>query len=201
MRAAFLSFLGYFLTPSGLIVIGILDASIFFFLPLGIDFVTILMTARKPGLFWLWALLATLGSTVGSATTYWIGQAVGEKGLTRFVRPRQLERVRARIERGAVVVAMFAVVPPPFPFTPFALAAGALELQPVPFFSALTLARAVRFAFETGLAFRYGSQILHWMETPTFEAVVGTIIVLAVAGSIVSGVLVWRSTRVSPASR
>lgn len=195
MRTAFLSFLGYFLTPAGLIVIGILDASIFFFLPLGIDFVTILMTARKPGLFWLYTLLATLGSTVGSGGTYWIGRAMGEKGLPRFVPPRQLERVRARVERGAVVVAAFAVIPPPFPFTPFALGAGALELDPVPFFAALVLARAVRFTFETVLAYRYGSQILHWMETPAFEAVVGGLILLALVGSIVSGVFVWRSAK------
>jgi membrane protein YqaA with SNARE-associated domain len=195
VRTAFLSFLGYFLTPMGLIVMGILDASIFFFLPLGIDFVAIVMTARKPGLFWLYTVLATLGSTVGSGGTYWIGRAIGEKGLPRFVRPRQLERVRARVERGGAVVAALAVIPPPFPFTPFVLGAGALELDLVPFFAALVLARVVRFSVETVLAYRYGSQILHWMETPAFEAVVGGLVVLAVVGSIVSGVFVWRSAK------
>jgi membrane protein YqaA with SNARE-associated domain len=195
VRTAFLSFLGYFLTPMGLIVMGILDASIFFFLPLGIDFVAIVMTARKPGLFWLYTVLATLGSTVGSGGTYWIGRAIGEKGLPRFVRPRQLERVRARVERGGAVVAALAVIPPPFPFTPFVLGAGALEVDPVPFFAALVLARVVRFSVETVLAYRYGSQILHWMETPAFEAVVGGLVVLAVVGSIVSGVFVWRSAK------
>ena len=47
MRAAFFSFLGYFLTIPGIVLMGVLDASMVFFLPLGIDFVVILMTARS----------------------------------------------------------------------------------------------------------------------------------------------------------
>ena len=71
MRAAFFAFLGYFLTIPGIVVMGVLDASMVFFLPLGIDFVVILMTARKPDLFWLYALLATVGSIIGAATEVW----------------------------------------------------------------------------------------------------------------------------------
>ena len=59
MRALFYSLLGYFLTPPGVVAIGALDSSLVFFLPLGIDFVVIIMAARKPELFWLYALLAT----------------------------------------------------------------------------------------------------------------------------------------------
>src|SRR4051812_1233561 len=83
VRAFFFSILGYFLTPGGVLLMGVLDASMVFFLPLGIDFVLILMTARKPELFWLYALLATAGSVVGAAGTYWIGRKAGEKGLSR----------------------------------------------------------------------------------------------------------------------
>ena len=77
MRAFFFSILGYFLTPVGLVLMGALDASLVFFLPLGIDFVVILMVARKPQLFWLYALLATIGSVSGAAVTYWIGRRWG----------------------------------------------------------------------------------------------------------------------------
>src|SRR5215471_2640524 len=147
VRAAFYSFLGYFLTPSGLVVMGVLDASVVFFLPLGIDFVTIIMAARRPDLFWLYALLATIGSLVGSAGTYWIGWMIGEKGLRRFVRERQLSRVKMRVDRGAFVVAALAVIPPPFPFTPFVLGAGAVEMSAWPFFGVLAIARVVRFSF------------------------------------------------------
>ena len=39
MRSLFYSFLGYFLTPPGLVAMAALDSSLIFFLPLGIDFV------------------------------------------------------------------------------------------------------------------------------------------------------------------
>ena len=43
MRAFFYSLLGYFLTPAGLILMGALDSSLIFFLPLGIDFAVIVL--------------------------------------------------------------------------------------------------------------------------------------------------------------
>jgi membrane protein YqaA with SNARE-associated domain len=196
MRALFLSVLGYFLTPIGLVVIAILDASVVFFLPLGVDFCTILMTARKPDLFWLYMLLATMGSVVGAALTYWLGRKIGEHGLSRFVKPRRLERARAALSRGAgLAVPALAIIPPPFPFTPFVLTAGAIGVSPPPFFSVLAGARFVRFAAETLLAVRYGSQIVDWMETPLFKAVVGTLIGLAVLGTIASAVALYRTGR------
>ena len=174
---------------------GALDASLVFFLPLGIDFVVIVMTARKPELFWLYALLATAGSLAGAAGTYWIGKKAGEKGLTRFVSPRRLERVTERVNGGAYVMAGLALIPPPFPFTPFVLASGALGMNPWAFFTALAGARLFRFGVEGALARQYGSQILRWMKTPAFQAVVGVIIVLAVIGTIVSAILVIRGSR------
>ena len=69
MRTLFSSLLGYFLSPAGLLVLGALDASLVFFLPLGIDFVVIILSARKPELFWLYALLAMAGSLLGAGIT------------------------------------------------------------------------------------------------------------------------------------
>ena len=195
MRRLFFSILGYFLTIPGIVVMGALDASLIFFLPLGIDFVVIVMTARKPELFWLYALLATAGSLIGAAGTYWIGKKVGEKGLVRLVNPRRLERVKERVSQGTYVVAGLALIPPPFPFTPFVLAGGALGLNPWGFFTALAAARLFRFGVEGALAFRYGSQILRWMKTPAFQAVVGVIIALAVIGTIVSAIVAFRGSR------
>jgi membrane protein YqaA with SNARE-associated domain len=195
MRAFFFSVLGYFLSPLGIVFMGVLDASMVFFLPLGIDFVVIIMAARKPDIFWLYALLATAGSLLGAAGTYWVGKKAGEKGLSRFVSPRRLKRVRARVDSGAFVVAAMALIPPPFPFTPFVLVSGALGMNPWSFFTALAGARALRFGVEAALASHYGSGILRWMKTPTFQMVVGVFIALAVVGTIVSAVLVWRSSK------
>jgi membrane protein YqaA with SNARE-associated domain len=200
VRGFFFSVLGYFLTPAGVVVMGVLDASMMFFLPLGIDFVVIIMSARTPGRFWLYALLAALGSVAGAAGTFWIGKQAGEHGLTRFVSPGRLKRVKARAGRGALVVAALAVVPPPFPFTPFVLASGALGMNAWSFLAWLAAVRVVRFGAEAALASWYGSQILRWMKTPFFQTIVGALIALAVVGTIVSAVALARgSTRGSAA--
>src|SRR5687768_761352 len=123
MKSLFYSLLGYFLTPGGVLLMGILDASVVFFLPLGIDFVVIIMSARKPDLFWLYALLATAGSVAGAAGTFWLGWKVGEAGLKRLVRPATLKKVEQRVANSAAVsVAALGLIPPPFPYTAFVLA-------------------------------------------------------------------------------
>jgi membrane protein YqaA with SNARE-associated domain len=102
-----------------------------FFLPLGIDFVLILLAARKPDVFWLYAILATIGSVLGAAGTFWIGRQVGEHGLSRFVKTSRLKRVQERVsDSAAISVAALAIIPPPFPYTAFVLTSGAAR-EPV----------------------------------------------------------------------
>ena len=196
MRAFFYSLLGYFLTPWGLILMGALDSSLIFFLPLGIDFAVIILAARKPELFWLYAILATIGSVIGATITFWIGRKIGEHGLTRLMKPARLERVRHRVsEHAGVGVAALAIIPPPFPFTAFVLASGAFGSNPWTFVTTLALVRVLRFLAEGGLAAIYGRRILSWMQSTVFEVIVGTLIVLAIVGTVVSGIAVVRSTR------
>jgi membrane protein YqaA with SNARE-associated domain len=196
MRSFFYSLLGSFLTPGGLILMGALDSSIVFFLPLGIDFAVIVLSARHPHLFWLHALLATAGSVLGAAVTFWIGRKVGKHGLSRLMKPSRLKRVQNRVaEHAGFGVAALAIVPPPFPFTAFVLVSGAFGGHAWTFFPTLAAVRLVRFLVEAGLAAIYGRRILGWMQSTTFEVTVGALIVLAVVGTIVSGLAVYRSTR------
>ena len=111
------------------------------------------------------------------------------------MRPKRLERVKAQINRGSAVIAGLALIPPPFPFTPFVLASGALGMNPWSFFGALAFVRLFRFGVEAALAHRYGTQIVRWMKTPTFQAVVGVFIALAVIGTIISAVVLVRSSK------
>ena len=196
MRSIFYSFLGYFLTPAGLLVMGLLDSSMVFFLPLGIDFVVILLAARKPEWFWLYTILATTGSIVGSAFTFWIGRKVGEVGLQRLLKPSQLKRVQERVGgSAAVTVASLAIIPPPFPFTAFVLTSGAAKVNAWTFFATLAGVRAVRFGAESGLAAYYGRGIIAWMKSPTFTVAVGVVTAMAIVGTVISAVAIYRSTR------
>ena len=196
MRSFFNSLLSYFLTPLGVLFMGALDASLVFFLPLGIDFVVIIMAARQPDLFWVYALLATAGSLVGAGATFWIGRKAGEHGLKRLVKPSTLERVEQRVTHSAAVpIAALGIIPPPFPFTAFVLTSGACRLNPWTFLSTLAGVRLLRFTIESALAARYGGGIIAWMESPTFLAVVIALAVIAVAGTIASAVAVYRSVK------
>ncbi|MBA2305825.1 MAG: VTT domain-containing protein, partial [Acidobacteria bacterium] len=196
MKALFYSLLAYFLTPVGVLMMGVLDASVVFFLPLGIDFVVIIMSARQGHLFWMYALLATSGSILGATATFWMGRKVGEHGLTRLVKPSTLKRVQRRVTNSAAVpIAALGVIPPPFPFTAFVLTSGACGLNPWTFLSTLAGVRLARFMIEGALAAHYGRGILTWMESRTFTIVVIIIAVLAVGGTIVSALAVYRSVK------
>ena len=196
MRGLFYAFLGYFLTPAGLLAMGVLDSSLVFFLPLGIDFVVILLAARKPEWFWLYAILATMGSVIGSAFTFWVGRKVGEVGLQRFIKPGRLKRVQERVgHSAALTVGSLAIVPPPFPFTAFVLTSGAARVNAWTFLVTLAGVRALRFGAESGLAAHYGRGIIAWMKSPTFTIVVGVMSGIAVIGTVMSAVAVYRSTR------
>ena len=200
MRELFHSLLGYFLTPAGIVAMGALDSSVVFFLPLGIDFVAIILAARRPDLFWFYAILAATGTVIGSGATFWLGRIVGEHGLAKLVKPSRLEKIQRRVhERAAYSLAALAIIPPPFPFTAFALTCGALRVDAWGFFVTLAGMRLLRFGIETALAAHYGRGIIAWMDSATFRWLIGGIIVLAVAGTIVSAIALVRSTRRSAA--
>jgi membrane protein YqaA with SNARE-associated domain len=203
MRSLFYSFLGYFLTPVGLLAMGVLDSSLVFFLPLGIDFVVILLAARKPEWFWLYAILATAGSVIGSAFTFWVGRKVGEVGLQRFIKPSRLKRIKERVGRSAAVtVGSLAIIPPPFPFTAFVLTSGAANVNAWTFLFTLAGVRLLRFGAESGLAAYYGRGIITWMKSPTFTVVVGVMTGIAIVGTVISAVAAYRSSRKqAPSSR
>src|SRR5688572_19272231 len=125
----------FFVTPWGLLLLSVLDSSVLFFAHLANDAVVVTLAARNPDRFWLYPLIATAGSVIGVASTFWVGHTVGEPGLERFIHPRRLAKVKQRVKNtGALALAAFALVPPPFPLTPLVLACGALDVDHRKFF-------------------------------------------------------------------
>jgi len=185
VRAFFASVFGYFLSPFGLLLLAALDTSMLFFLPFAVDAAVILLSAHRPEWVLLYAGLATAGSVIGAAGTFWIGRRAGEHGLERFVSRRRLASVKHQVrDRGAVALAVPSLVPPPFPFTPFILACGALDVSRTRFFVTFAAMRMLRFTAEGWLASVYGRQILTWMKSTTFQAIVVALAVVAVAGTV-----------------
>ena len=88
-----------------------------------------------------------------------------------------------------------AVLPPPFPLTPFVLTSGALGLDRRKFFLTLGAMRFLRFFAESLLAVIYGRHILSWLQSDVFGYVIGSLMVLALAGTAITIVQMIRKTR------
>jgi membrane protein YqaA with SNARE-associated domain len=198
MRAISRWALAVFASPAGVFVLAALDSTLFFSLPFGIDAVVIILAARMGNFAWVVPLLATAGSVTGAALTFWMGAKVGEKGLQRYVTAPRLDRIQARIRtHGAIALAALDLIPPPFPFTPFVLAAGALDVAPRLFFGTLVVCRLFRFGLEALLARIYGRSILRWLESDLFHDIVSACIALALVLTALSIVKIVRSARTS----
>jgi membrane protein YqaA with SNARE-associated domain len=178
------------------VVLAALDSSMLVFVPFGIDTVVVYMAARAQHAFWLYPVLATAGSLAGAGVTFWIGGRVGEAGLTRLVSEPRLERLRQRVrDKGAIAMALAALIPPPFPLTAFILTCGALAVNPWLLFVGMGLARLVRFGAEGGLAHLYGRGVLRFLRSDTVRLVIAGFVVVAIIGTVVSGVVLWKHTK------
>ena len=185
-------------SPAGVVVLAALDSTLFFSLPFGIDAAVIILAARLGALWWTVALLATAGSVAGAALTFWMGVKIGDQGLEHWVPAARLARVRARVrEKGAVALAVLDLIPPPFPFTPFVLAAGALEVHTRTFFVTLIACRIFRFGLEAALAATYGQGLLRLLDSDLVQDFVLGFAAIAIALTVFSLVKIVRATRTS----
>ncbi len=188
--------LALFASPLGVFVLAALDSTLFFSLPFGIDAAVIILAARLREFWWVVPLLATCGSLAGAALTLWMGVKIGEQGLDRWVPPTPLNRIRQKVKKsGAIALAVLDLIPPPFSFTPFVLAAGALEVKVRTFFVTLLVCRIFRFGLEAALARMHGRRILTWLDSDLFHTIVSFFIIVAVVLTVLSIVRLVQATR------
>ena len=195
MRALTQWVLATFTNPAGILTLAALDSTLFFWLPFGVDAATVVYSMRDRAPWWAVALLAAAGSMAGALTTFWMGRKVGDAGLERFASAGNLASARQRITKKthSGVLATLSLVPPPFPFTPIVLAAGALDVKAGPFFATLAACRFARFGVEAYLGHRYGSRTLEWIESPLVETLVFAFLALGVVLTTVALVRIARS--------
>lgn len=177
---------GLFLSAGGLFVLAAAESTVFFWFPFGVDAAVILLVARSEERAWLYPLIATAGSVLGTALTLWMGKKIGETGIARYVPEKRLKAVKSKVKKkGAAAIALLGIIPPPFPFTPFVLASGALKVNVARFLAALTLVRLARFGAEALLAARFGRLAIRWLNSDAMQFFVGGLIALAVVGTAV----------------
>src|SRR5262245_16126545 len=129
MRSYFAYLFTLFLSPLGLVLLAALDSSMGLFLPTAVEAAVVILTARNKELVWLFPILATAGSIAGAALTYVIGAKIGEESLKYWLPAQKLHSIQTKIkDKGALALATAALLPPPFPLSPFVLVCGALEV-------------------------------------------------------------------------
>ncbi len=147
----------------GLFLTAFLDASILS-LPVINDFLVISYSIRAPARMPYYALMATLGSLVGSLLLYFLAKKGGEV-MFRKTAGHRAERIRAWVDRNDFLsIAIPSILPPPMPFKVFVLAAGVFQMRLRTFVLALVLGRGLRYVAEGILAVRYGDQAWDWLK-------------------------------------
>jgi membrane protein YqaA with SNARE-associated domain len=170
----------------GLLGLGALDSSILF-MPMGNDLLLVALVAREPGRWPVYVLLATAGSVLGCLLTDAISRKGGQAGLERRLPKRRLEYLKRKVDdHAAKALALAAVMPPPFPFTPVVVTAAALQYPRKKLLGVLSAGRAVRFTGEALLAVFFGRSILRMAEHPIVQTVVLAVLAISIVGSTIS---------------
>src|SRR5262249_40849052 len=128
--------------------------------------------------------------------TFQIGCKIGENSLDRWIPERRLKSIEKKFkDQGAIALALPALMPPPFPLTPFVLACGALKVRRTKFFLTLGAARLLRFTVVATLALLYGRRIITIINSGPFKVVMAVFILTAILGTGYSAYKLIRATK------
>ena len=183
------------LGPPGLFLVAILDSS-FLSIPEVNDLLVISSSAAFPGRAWLYILMSTLGSVVGSSMLCWIGRRGGEALLKKRFGEEKVERTRRLFNRwGVLALAVPSALPPPMPFKVFVLSAGVFEMPWRRFVITLLVSRGLRYTFWGLMGVMYGHEALAILQRfdAWFGGSISTILlVVAVVPVTAALIYVWR---------
>jgi len=177
----------------GLFSIAVVDSSVIPLpLPGSTDLLLLWLVAHS-GNPWLLALIAIAGSLLGGYTTWAVGRKGGEAALHRHVPARILRQIVGWVKHHPVLAVFLpAVLPPPIPLLPFALASGALGVSRIRFLVVYGAARTLRYSFIAWLGVAYGRHVIHiWSGTLQRWS---TPLLCVFVGSVVLGVCfgIWK---------
>ncbi|MFH1649967.1 MAG: YqaA family protein [Candidatus Woesearchaeota archaeon] len=135
--------LGWF----GLFILSFMEASFF---PIPPDVLLVILTLEAPSLWWVFAIIATVGSVLGALLGYGIGYAGEELVVKRIFDAKKIEKTRKmfqKYEEWAVFIGAFT----PIPYKIFTIAAGLFRLNIPKMLVAAFIGRALRFFLVAGL--------------------------------------------------
>ncbi len=138
----------------GVGLVALLDSSS---IPVPMDLILAGYVWADKGHFWLYCLLASVGSAIGGLAPYGLGRAGGELFLLKRINRERFEKLRTRFERQEFLALMIpSMLPPPTPWKVFVFAAGVFEMRIAPFMLAVFCGRMVRWLLLSLLVLKLG---------------------------------------------
>src|SRR5271156_1057226 len=138
--------------------IGFIDAAA---IPVPMDLIIAGYVWANKSHFYLYVLLASLGSALGGLIPFFLGRAGGELFLMKRINRARYEQLRDRFEKQEFLAMMIpSILPPPAPWKRFVFAAGVFEMKIGNFMLAVFVGRGLRDMITAVLTIRYGPQIV-----------------------------------------
>jgi membrane protein YqaA with SNARE-associated domain len=126
-------------------------------IPIPMDALLAVYVWNDKGHFWVYCLLAAIGSAIGGLLPYGLGRAGGELFLLKHVNRKRFERMRTRFEEQEFLAMLIpSMLPPPTPWKAFVFAAGVFEMRVVPFMAAVFCGRMLRWLILSMLVLKLG---------------------------------------------
>jgi membrane protein YqaA with SNARE-associated domain len=175
----------------GVGAIAVLDSSS---IPVPMDLIVAGYVWNDPRHFYLYVLMAAVGSAIGGLLPYFIGRAGGEIFLMKRIDRERYEKMRDRFERQEFLALLIpSMLPPPTPWKVFVFAAGVFEMRIRDFLLAVFAGRIIRFTVLSLLTIRYGPEIVHEVGEMMHRHLFGTLIGLALLLIVLALVMLRKS--------
>ena len=131
--------------------------------------------------FYLYVLLASIGSAVGGLVAFFLGRAGGELFLMKRINRARYEQLRDRFEKQEFLAMMIpSILPPPTPWKLFVFAAGVFEMKTANFMLSVFAGRFIRYMVTALLTIEYGPQIVNMVTVLITKHRVALAVVLLV---------------------
>lgn len=148
----------------GLALVSLLDSSFLTF-PEVADALIVVLTVSHPARWFYYGVVATAGSTVGCLALFLVARKGGEAVLTRLLSAKTKKRGFELFKRfGLFTVVIGSLCPPPMPFKPFVILAGATGVPTITFVSVVAASRGFRYIGEAWLARVYGERAMLYLD-------------------------------------
>lgn len=140
-------------------------------LPVPMDLLIAGWVWKDQGRFWLYCVLAAVGSAIGGLLPYILGRAGGELFLLKRVNRAKFDALRVRFEKQEfLAMAIPSALPPPTPWKLFVFAAGVFEMPVWVFMVSVFCGRLARWLILSLLVLKLGPGALGMVQHHALSA-------------------------------